>query len=459
MGKLWEKDVPLDPLIERFTVGDDYLLDRSLVNADCLASMAHAAMLEKIGILSPPERKALHRELAEIIRLSDQGRFRIEAADEDCHTAIENRLVSRLGEAGKKIHTGRSRNDQVLAALRLYGRAFLLEFLEACLDLADSLLEFARRHAGLPMPGRTHLQLAMPSSVGLWAGAYAEELLDDLRLAEAAYELNDACPLGSAAGYGAPLPLDRELTAGLLGFGRVQNNVLYAGNSRGKTEAVILEAVEQVMLTLSRLAQDLILFSLPEFGYFSLPEELCAGSSIMPQKRNPDLLELVRAKAAGVSARVSQVKAVLRGLPSGYNRDLQESKAAFMEGLATGLASVRVMERLMRRLGVHEERLSAGFRPEIYATHRALELAAGGTPFREAYRQVARNLEALEGRDPREAIQRMKHTGAPGNLRLEVPEAQARDLRERTAARKRFIQERLTALAGFEVALYHPPAA
>jgi argininosuccinate lyase len=456
MGKLWEKGVPLDPLIERFTVGDDYLLDRSLVNADCLASMAHAAMLERIGILDSREKKALHRELAGIVRLNEQGRFPITAADEDCHTAIENHLTARLGETGKKIHTGRSRNDQVLAALRLYGRAFLLELLEACLDLAAGLLELARRHSGTPMPGRTHLQLAMPSSVGLWAGAYAEELLDDLRLAEAAYELNDACPLGSAASYGVPLPLDRELVAELLGFGRVQNNVLYANNSRGKTEAVILEAVEQVMLTLSRLAQDLILFSLPEFGYFSLPEELCGGSSIMPQKRNPDLLELMRAKAAGVSARSTQIKAVLRGLPSGYNRDLQETKAAFMEGIATGLASVRVMERLMRKLEVHEDRLSAGFRPEIYATHRALELASGGTPFREAYRQVAQDLKALEGRDPREAIRQLKHTGAPGNLRLEVPEAQARGLRERTTARKKAVQERLTALAGFEVVLYRP---
>jgi argininosuccinate lyase len=459
MSKLWQKKVELDPLIERFTVGEDYLLDRALVNADCLASMAHAAMLEKIGILLPEEHQALRRGLAEIIRLNEQGRFSVERSDEDCHTAIENHLTSRLGEAGRKIHTGRSRNDQVLAALRLYGRAFLLEFLKACLDLAATLLGFARRHSGVPMPGRTHLQLAMPSSVGLWAAAYTEELLDDLRLAETAYELNDACPLGSAASYGVPLPLDRELVAELLAFSRVQNNVLYANHSRGKTESVILEAVEQVMITLSRLAQDLMLFSLPEFGYFSLPEELCAGSSIMPQKRNPDLLELVRARAASVSARSVQVKAVLRGLPSGYNRDLQETKAAFMDGISVGLASVRVMERLMQKLGVNEDRLLAGFRPEIYAADRALELASGGMPFRDAYREVAGNLEALRNGDPHEAIRRKKHTGAPGNLRLEVPQAQLEGLRERTVSRERAVRGRLAALAGFEVILYRSPAA
>jgi len=456
MSKLWSRNTELDPRVERFTVGQDYRLDRALVNADCLASMAHAAMLEKIGILGGAERRALHGELAAVIRLNDEGRFAIERSDEDCHTAIENHLAARLGEAGKKIHTGRSRNDQVLAALRLYGRAFLFEFLDSCLQLAEILLEFARLQAATPMPGRTHLQQAMPSSVGLWAAAYAEELLDDLRLAEAAYELNDASPLGSAASYGAPLPLDRELVAELLAFGRVQNNVLYANNSRGKTEAAILGAVEQVMIGLSRLAQDLILFSLPEFGYFSLPEELCAGSSIMPQKRNPDVLELVRAKAAGVWARAAQIQAILRGLPSGYNRDLQETKAAFMEGIDAGLASVRVMSLVMRRLEVHEDRLAAGMRPELYAADRALELAAGGRPFRDAYREVARDLEGLKALDPREAIRRRSSTGAPGNLRLDVPEAQREGLRRRTESRRQTVTQKLAALAGFEVLLYRP---
>ncbi len=454
MSKLWQKGVALHELVERFTVGRDYLLDQELVNADCLASMAHAAMLEKIGILSPAERSALQEGLAEIIRLNQAENFRIQAADEDCHTAIENFLVARLGEAGKKIHTGRSRNDQVIAALRLYGRAFLLEFQQAVLGLASTLIGFARRHERVPMPGRTHLQLAMPSSVGLWAGAWAEGLLDDLLLAGAAYELNDACPLGSAASYGVALPLDREMVADLLAFARVQNNVLAANHSRGKTESVILDAVEQVMLTLSRLAQDLILFSLPEFGYFNLPEELCAGSSIMPQKRNPDLLELVRAKAAAVSARGAQIKSILRALPSGYNRDLQETKGPFLEGCALGLASVQVVDLLVGRLQVNEQRLAAGFRPEIYAADRALELAAEGMPFRDAYRRVAAELQDLQARDPHEAIARKTHTGAPGNLRLEVAEGRLTSLRQANAERRRRVEPKLRDLAGFDVPLY-----
>ncbi len=454
MSKLWQKGVTLNELVERYTVGRDYLLDRDLVNADCLASMAHAAMLEKIGLLSAGESSALHGGLAEIVRLNLAGSFPIAAADEDGHTAIENFLVARLGEAGKKIHAGRSRNDQVLAALRLYGRAFLLEFQRAVLGLAATLIGFARRHQLVPMPGRTHLQLAMPSSVGLWAAAYAEELLDDLLLWEAAYELNDACPLGSAASYGVPLPLDREMVADLLAFARVQNNVLAANNSRGKVESVILDAVEQVMLTLSRLAQDVILFSLPEFGYFTLPEELCAGSSIMPQKRNPDLLELVRAKTAAVSARGAQIKSILRAMPSGYNRDLQETKAPFMEGCTLGLLSVQVVDLLMGRLGVNEERLAAGFRPEIYAADRALELVAEGVPFRDAYRRVAANLAALGERDPREAIARKTHTGAPGNLRLEVAEGRLASLVEAGERRRLRVEPKLKALAGFDVPLY-----
>jgi len=454
MSKLWQKGYSLDALIERFTVGDDYLLDRALVNADCLASMAHAAMLAKIGILTASEREALQRGLAEIIRLADRGEFAIRPEDEDCHTAIENFLVARLGEAGKKIHTGRSRNDQVIAALRLFGRAFLVEFQQAVLDLAEALFGFARAHEQVPMPGRTHLQLAMPSSVGLWAAAWGEELLEDLVLAGAAYELNDACPLGSAASYGVPLPLDRELVAELLAFSRVQNNVLAANHSRGRTESVIVDAVEQVMLTLSRLAQDLILFTLPEFGYFSLPQELCAGSSIMPQKRNPDLLELVRARAASVSARGLQIKSILRALPSGYNRDLQETKAAFLEACATGLLSVRVMELVVRRLGVNEARLAAGFRPEIFATDRTLELVAGGMPFRDAYRQVAETPSAAEAQDPREALLKKRHTGAPGNLRLDVPAKRLAELRARTAAWQAQVSPKLKALAGFDVVLY-----
>ena len=249
MAKLWEKTYSLDSLIEAFTVADDPVIDARLVNADCVASMAHATMLSSIGILSKPDRDSLCGELGAILDLNEKGRFSIQRSDEDVHTAIENHLVRALGDAGKRIHTGRSRNDQVLTALRLWNRGFLFDFQRTCLRLAARLLDLAQSHEKTPMPGRTHMQTAMPSSVGLWAAAYAEELLDDITLARCSFAVTDCCPLGSAASYGVPLPLDRQLVSDLLGFARVQNNVLYANNSRGKFEAITLEAVEHAALT------------------------------------------------------------------------------------------------------------------------------------------------------------------------------------------------------------------
>lgn len=466
MAKLWQKSgtesTGASELVERFTVGDDYLLDRFLVNADCVASMAHAAMLERIGLLTAEEREGLTRELRLIIEANDSGSFVVTRADEDCHTAIENRLTAALGDAGKRIHTGRSRNDQIVAALRLYSRALLLDAREGALELALALAELAGRHRDVPMPGRTHLQLAMPSSVGLWAEAFAEQLGDDVTLLETAYDLTNTSPLGSAAGYGVPLPLDREMVALALGFRSVQNNVLAVNMARGKTEGAILDALSQVMITLSKLAQDLILFSLPEFGYFVLPAATCTGSSIMPQKRNPDVLELVRARASTVIAEAARVKHIAAGLPSGYNRDLQETKEPFMRGAGAALLSIGVMDLTVRGLTVREERLLAGFRPEIYATDHALELVAGGMPFRDAYREVAEALRDGDGAavgavamdmDPRRALAKKVSTGAPGNLGLEAcvhglqaKLAGARDERARVDAKIR-------ALAGSDVEL------
>ena len=456
MAKLWQKSgteaTGAGEIVERFTVGEDYLLDRLLVNADCVASMAHAAMLERIGVLSAHECASLARELRLIIEASDAGTFLVGRADEDCHTAIENRLTATLGDAGKRIHTGRSRNDQVVAALRLYARALLLDAREGTLKLALALAELADRHRDTPMPGRTHLQLAMPSSVGLWAAAFAEQLGDDVTLLETAYELTNTSPLGSAAGYGVPLPLDREMVAEALGFREGQNNVLAVNLSRGKTEGAILDALSQVMVTLSRLAQDLMLFSLPEFGYFVLPPETCTGSSIMPQKRNPDVLELVRARASTVIAEAARVKHIAAGLPSGYNRDLQETKEPFIRGSGTALLAIGVMELTVRGLTVREDRLLAGFRPEIFATDHALELVARGMPFRDAYREVAAGASIMDT-DPRRALARKQSTGAPGNLglersagRLKVKLSGARDERAR-------VEGRIRALVGCDVKL------
>jgi argininosuccinate lyase len=456
MGKLWQKDYSLDQVVEHFTVGEDYLLDRNLVNGDCVSGIAHAAMLETIGILTKYEFKSLKNELVNIIEQNDSGEFSILPGHEDCHTAIENHLTGVLGEAGKKIHTGRSRNDQVIAAIRLYSRGFLLEFQRECLKLTSTLINFAGTNSNVPMPGRTHMQIAMPSSVGLWAGAYAEGLLDDISLVAAAYSLNNMCPLGSAASYGVPLPINREMVAQALGFKRVQNNVLYVNNSRGKIESVILDALEQVMITLSKMAQDLILFSMPEFRYFSLPVELCTGSSIMPQKKNPAALELIRAKASAVSAFSMQIKSIIKGLPSGYNRDFQDTKAPFIKGLNSSINCVRVMDLIIRRVKVNENKLLEGFIPEIFATDKAIELVGRGIPFRDAYRQVSLNLRGLENEDPYEAIRKKIHTGATGNLGLDASRNRINEFESSLESEAARVEKRITGLAGFKVSLFKP---
>jgi len=448
MGKLWQKDYDLDAEVEAFTVGSDYLLDRELVAADCLGSMAQARMLAKIGVLSAEEAAALVGELKQVVRLAARGEFEIGLADEDVHTAVENHLTRALGEAGKKIHTARSRNDQVIVDLRLVGKERLLEMGEEVTSFAGTLAGFAGKHRLVPMVGRTHMQRAMPSTVGVWAGAYLESMLDDLELLWAAYAINDQCPLGSAASYGVPLAIDRQYVSDLLGFARVQNNVLYANNSRGKTESVILSALAQVAVDLSRLAQDLMLFSMPEFGYFRLPQELCSGSSIMPQKRNPCACELVRAKAADVTTCLVRILEVLRGLPSGYNRDLQETKEPFLRGLAVTRSCVRICDLTMRRLEVVPEALRAAFTPEVYATDRALELAAQGMPFRDAYREVGRHLEQLEKLDPDQVVRQRTHLGTAGNLGLEQAAARIEAHRARVGQERAKLHHALSELCG-----------
>jgi argininosuccinate lyase len=404
MAKLWEKG---------------YELDRDLVRADVAGSAAHATMLAKVGLLTAKERDSLLGGLRSVLKDFAAGKFSITPSQEDVHTAVEEYLTDRLGDLGKKLHTGRSRNDQVLLDLRLWGKEQLHALAERTVALVRALEAFAEKHEFVPMPGRTHMQVAMPSSLGLWAGAAAEALLDDLELLKAAHTITDQSPLGSGAAYGSALPLDRKLVADLLGFARVQNNVLYCANSRGKAELAILAASGQVMLDLALLATDLLVGSMPEFGYFRIPKELCTGSSMMPQKRNPCGLELVRAKAAGVLAREQEVAAILRALPSGYNRDFQETKGPFMRGVEATLGSLRIMAVTFERLEVVEENLRKGFIPEIYATDRALELVGEGMPFRDAYRQVAAHLDELASRDPVENLKSKTLQGGPGNLGLE----------------------------------------
>ena len=420
MGKLWEKGYQLDKAIEKFTVGEDYLFDQSLVRVDVLGSIAHAKMLHRIGVLETDELEKIVEALRGILRLHEDGKFVLSLEDEDVHTKVENFLTEKLGSLGKKLHTARSRNDQILLDIRLFTKERLFSVEKNLLRLCRTLCDFAERTKQVPMVGRTHFQKAMPSSVGLWAGSFLESLLDDLELLKGAFALNDQSPLGSAASYGVSLPIDRQFVAGLLGFSKVQGNVLYAGSSRGKIESVVLSALVHVMMDLARLANDLIIFSAPEFGYFRIPEELCTGSSLMPQKRNPCALELVRAKASTVLGYLFQVLSIIKALPSGYNRDFQETKGPLMRAFDVVDGSLSVCDLTMQKLVLDEERLLSAFTPEVFATDRVLELVKEGVPFRDAYRQVASSL-GEEGRaSPKENIQSKTHIGAPGNLGLEV---------------------------------------
>ncbi|MFP4613130.1 MAG: argininosuccinate lyase [Spirochaetaceae bacterium] len=458
MARLWDKGAALDERIARFTVGEDYILDRRLVPADCVAGIAHVRGLRAAEILNENEGGRLEAALRSVIADHAAGGFTVSAGDEDGHTAVENRLVAELGEVGKKVHTGRSRNDQVAVALRLYGRRALDRVAETALDLVETLLGRAAEEETTVMNGRTHMQPAMLSTFGLWLGAVAEELIDDLGRLEAAYDLLDQCPLGAAASYGVPLPLDRELTSRLLGFSRVHNNVLYAVSSRGKMESVVLDALSQVGLTLGRAAADLIFFSLPEIGYVSLPESLCTGSSIMPQKKNPDVLELVRGKTAALSGVADQVRNVVRALPAGYNRDVQETKGPFMRGLDTARACIEATDAVVSGLEVHREVMRRAIPTEVYATDAALDLVAEGVPFREAYRRIGGNPELVTAPDPQEALGRRNAVGSPGNLNLEAPRRRAVELRERLETRQRRLSEAVRDLVGSAVELAPDPA-
>ncbi|HAK45526.1 MAG TPA: argininosuccinate lyase [Spirochaeta sp.] len=453
MAKLWQKDYELNELVERFTVGRDFILDNALIIPDCVSSLAHAKMLNSIDLLTDSELEKLEHALKSVISDFKEGNFTIKQSDEDCHTAIENYLTVNAGAAGKKIHTGRSRNDQVQTALRMYSRASILSLLEKGLALAACVTDFAETNKDIPMPGRTHMQIAMPSTIGLWAGAWAEEIVDSLKNLLSVYALIDQCPLGAAASYGTPLPLNREMTAELLGFAKVQNNVLYVNNSRGRLDALVLNAVEHTVLILSSAAQDLILFSLPEFGYFSLPAELCTGSSIMPQKKNPDGLELMRAKSATLSSYAMQVKQIVRSLPSGYNRDFQETKEPYMKGLELAAQCIDIMDLTFSRLQVNRDKLEAAFTPEIYATDAAIEMVVGGASFRDAYKKVGLNLESLGSRNPSEVNESRTSTGTAGNLKLENLRYDIDGIIEKTAAAKAVLLKAVTALAGDDVEL------
>ncbi len=389
--KLWEKNYSLNKQIEKFTVDDDYIIDQKLIKYDCAASIAHAKMLAKIGILSKDECNKIIEELNKIIKLDSKGKFTIKQEDEDGHTAIENYLTKNLGSVGKRIHTARSRNDQVLTALRLYYKNEIKSVLELIDALVESLLVLKEKYGNVEMPGYTHMRKAMPSSVGLWAGAFIESMKDNKILLSNVYKLIDQSPLGTGAGYGLPIQTDRKLTAELLGFKKIQKNPIYVQNSRGKFEASMLHMLSQIMFDLNKMASDLILFSMSEFGYFELPDEICTGSSIMPNKKNPDVLELIRAKYHKIVALEFEIKSTIGNLISGYNRDLQLTKKPVIHGFEITKETISIMALVLDKLKVNKSNCKRAMTKELYATEKAYELTKKGFPFREAYKEVSKS--------------------------------------------------------------------
>ncbi len=445
----------VDPDILDYTVGEDPVLDRELVKWDAAGTAAHVTMLSRMRlpkgtppIVTPAEAAKVRSELAAVVDEFRTGKFEIRESDQDVHMAVERRLTETLGDLGKKIHTGRSRNDQVAVDVRLHIKDQLLATEGEVAALASSLLAFGKRHSLLPLVGRTHLQPAMPSSVGVWASGHAEMVLDQVVNLEAAYGINDLCPLGSAAGYGVPLPLDRKLTSGLLGFARPLHNVFGASMARGEDEAALLSALAQLMVALSRLAEDLIIFSMPEFAYFRLPREYCTGSSIMPQKYNPDVLELVRSKAAIVVGLQTAALTQLHAMPGGYNRDLQDSKGLYMKGISIARTTLRILAKVVDGVSVDEAKLRAGFIPGVFATDAALRQVAAGVPWREAYHDVRDHLERLETEDADSAVLAKRHLGATNGLDWRMYAQRVSALKRDVAKRRRAFDAKISALLG-----------
>ncbi|MGE0480589.1 MAG: argininosuccinate lyase [Phycisphaerae bacterium] len=392
--RLWDKGAALDELIHRFTVGDDPQWDRLLVAADCAGSAAHARTLHRAKLLSDAELAALLAALRDVATDAARDSFAIPPELEDCHTAIEARLIDRCGDAGAKVHTGRSRNDQVATAMRLYLRGALLDRLVRLGEFTTTTLARIERDGAHAMPGYTHMQPAMPSSVGQWLHAVVEAALEHVRAGLALYERLDACPLGTGAGFGVPVALDRAFTAKLLGFSRVQRSAIDVQNSRGRYERDFARWAADAGALVEKLACDLMLFTTVEFGFFRLPESLTTGSSIMPQKRNPDVLELLRGRAARLRARAVELDWIIGKLPSSYHRDWQLTKEPAFRAAADVLDLLAVAERVIELVEIDAARMAAAMRPELYATLAALRATQGGTPFRQAYRQVADALRA-----------------------------------------------------------------
>ena len=413
-SKLWEKNTEVNQEIEKFTVGRDRELDLYLARYDVLGSMAHITMLESIGLLGKDELPVLLEELRRIHADIEAGRFIIEEGVEDVHSQVELLLTRKLGDMGKNIHSGRSRNDQVLVDLKLFTRAQLQDIAEEVRVLFEELQAQSERYKGVLMPGYTHLQVAMPSSFGLWFGAYAESLVDDLLFLQAAYKMTNRNPLGSAAGYGSSFPLNRTLTTELLGFDSMNYNVVYAQMGRGKMERNVAFALAGIAGTLSKLAFDACLFNSQNFGFVKLPDNCTTGSSIMPHKKNPDVFELTRAKCNKIQALPQQIILIMNNLPFGYFRDLQIIKEVFLPAFEELKDCLRMAAYIINKIQVNEHILDDPKYDNMFSVEEVNRLATDGMPFRDAYKKVGLDIEA--GNFTPDKRVHHTHEGSIGNL-------------------------------------------
>ena len=412
--KLWEKNFEINKEIERFTVGRDREMDLYLAKYDVLGSMAHITMLESIGLLGSDELPQLLDALKDIYALCERGEFRIEDDVEDVHSQVELLLTRRLGDMGKKIHSGRSRNDQVLVDLKLFTRHELIDIAAEVKSLFDELIAKSNQYRDVLMPGYTHLQIAMPSSFGLWFGAYAESLADDMLFLQAAYKMTNRNPLGSAAGYGSSFPLNRTMTTELLGFDSMDYNVVYAQMGRGKMERNVGFAIATIAGTLAKLAFDACLFNSQNFSFVKLPKECTTGSSIMPHKKNPDVFELIRAKSNKLQALPQQVTLIMNNLPVGYFRDLQIIKEVFLPAFGELKDCLEMAAYIINKIEVNEHILDNPMYDPMFSVEEVNRLAANGIPFRDAYKKVGLDIEAGQFRADKSIHH--THEGSIGNL-------------------------------------------
>lgn len=412
--KLWEKSVKIDKDIERYTIGRDREMDLYLAPFDVLGSMAHITMLESIGLLEKDELDVLLAEMKKIYADAVAGNFEIEEGIEDVHSEVELILTRRLGDIGKKIHSGRSRNDQVLVDLKLYMRHELQEITRLTVELFNMLIQQSEKYKNVLMPGYTHLQVAMPSSFGLWFGAYAEGLVDDLTVLNAAYKVVNRNPLGSAAGYGSSFPLNRQMTTDLLGFDSMDYNVVYAQMGRGKSERIVAQALGGIAATLAKLAFDACMYSSQNFGFIKLHDAFTTGSSIMPHKKNPDVFELTRAKCNKIQAVPEQIMLIMNNLPSGYFRDLQIIKEVFLPTFDELKDCLRMVTLMLEHITVNEHILDDSRYDLMFSVEEVNRLATNGMPFRDAYKKVGLDIEAGKF-TPTKSVAHT-HEGSIGNL-------------------------------------------